>query len=249
MKKLLLLLILPFLLSATTITMKSTESIMQKMISVNPGDTLLLEPGEYNESIIVSNKVTLMGKSPYTTKLLGNGRGNVVELKTGSTIQGVTIAKGGIGIFSEGRNITVKECIITQNLRNGLMAVKSLPLIENSVLISNSGYGIHATGIALVPKETLLNITITKNGKGGIYFDGTVPFSLMESVISKNGIKEITFKNKKPLISQTIINPMSKDFEKDNLHIKPTFRALRGKKKDYRIVSTLGTKGVIFTTN
>lgn len=247
MKHLLLLLILPFILFSRTIEINSSKSIMKTMIGVQPGDTIKLQEGEYHETIVVSNSITILGSNPYKTKIIGDGRGNAVELKSGAIIKGITITKGGVGVFSEARDVKIVECIISGNLRNGIMAVKVLPHIENSIIMSNSGFGIHAIGIKMVPKETFLNLTIIKNSKGGIYYEGNTSFSIMESVISKNGVKEIVYKDKKPIISQSILSPMPKEFANDNVAVKPSYRALRGKNKDFRIESSLGEKGIIFS--
>lgn len=246
MKHLFLLLTLPLFLFAKQFEITSGTSIMKTMIKTQPGDTIKLAPGEYEETILVNSRVTILGDNPYTTKILGDGRRNAVELKSGASIKGVTITKGGVGIFSEGRDISISNCIIIGNQRNGIMAVKVLPHIENTAILSNSGFGIHAMGIKMVPKKTLLNLTLTKNVKGGIYYDGTVAFELMESVLYKNGYKELVTKATKPLISQSIIYPEAKEFTQDNLSIKVAFRALKGKKKDYRIDEKLGEKGIIF---
>lgn len=243
MKHMLILLITPLLLFAKTLEITPGKSIMKTMISAQPGDTIKLAPGKYHESVVVSSRVTILSDNPYNTSLVGDGRGNVVELKSGSSIVGVTVTSGGVGIYSDGRDVKISNCIVKSNLRNGIMSITSLPLIENTHIMSNSAYGIHATGIKMVPKETLLNITITKNSKGGIYYDGAIPFTLMESVLFKNGYKEVIFKVAQPEITQSIISPMTKGFEKDNLSVKVAFRALRGKNKDFRIVKSLGEKG------
>lgn len=219
---------------------------MKTMIKTQPGDTIKLAPGNYDETILVNSKVTILGENPYKTIVLGDGRRNAIELKTGATLKGVTVTKGGVGVFSEGKDVTIANCIIIGNQRNGIMAVKVLPHIENTVIMSNSGFGIHAMGIKMVPKKTLLNLTISKNVKGGIYYDGTIAFELMESVLFKNGYKNIVNKATAPVISESIIYPESKEFSANNQTAKVSFRALRGKKKDYRIVSKLGEKGIIF---
>lgn len=246
MKHLLLLIALPLILCAKVFTITPGTSIMKTMIKTHPGDTIKLAPGDYDETILVNSKVTVLGENPYSTRILGDGRRNAVELKSGASLKGVTVTKGGVGVFSEGRDISISNCIIIGNQRNGIMAVKVLPHIENTVIMSNSGFGIHAMGIKMVPKKTLLNLTISKNVKGGLYYDGTVAFELMESVFFKNGYKNIVNKATAPLISQSIIYPESKEFLKDNLSVKVSFRALKGKKRDYRIDSKLGEKGVIF---
>ena len=119
----------------STIDVPSDYPTIQEGINAaNPGDTVFVYPGTYNETIILKSGVKLQGSGTDFTTIDGGSNGSVVKMSGISdvTISGFTITNGlgdgqdyyyadnggGIAVY-ECANIMIRDNIITQNRAEG----------------------------------------------------------------------------------------------------------------------------------
>lgn len=138
------------------------------------GDTVLVAPGEYRESINFLGKNIIVGSRYMTTGdwqfvaetvIRPQARGRVVTFANGETeeaeIVGFTLTGGradtGGGIFCESANPCINACLITRNSGNGIRCSIAGPSISNCTISENNsagGAGIDIQGQAANPVIT-----------------------------------------------------------------------------------------------
>jgi|SRR5579872_508470 len=145
------------------------------------GDTVLVSPGTYNETIDFMGKAITVASSdgPKVTTILGKGPETVYVVNfsslegLSSVLTGFTIENGGLGINISFSSPTIRNNVI-QNNNEGISAYFSSPLITgNSVLNSTNFGGIVVDGMSNI--QVLYNNVgnnISDFG-GGLYLDGT----------------------------------------------------------------------------
>jgi parallel beta-helix repeat protein len=115
------------------------------------GDTVLVAPGEYVESIELKPGVTVQSSGgPEVTTIRGDGsliwgyHKYTVGGANDSTISGFTIIGGtvNVGILNDRANPTITDNIITGNTYSGIYNNNSAPLISNNTITGNGYYAI-----------------------------------------------------------------------------------------------------------
>ncbi len=217
------------LLISATITISPDQSIAQETIRARPGDTLLLGAGTFNGSFALENGITLIGESPMTTIIKGNGRENCVILGGSSSILNVTVTGGNCGIQTQSAQATITNVIITENRGSGIMVLNRMPKISNSVVSHNSGNGIYGTDIG--GGELILDsLTIVQNLQYGIKVTGTEPVLVTNSLLFRNGIRAFDDDDTLIVANNNAIYPTQDNYESNNIPHKPLFnrdRAVR----------------------
>ena len=150
-------------------------TIQEAINAAKPGDTILVAPGIYYESITIAKPISLIGENKENTMIRGLGTGDVVYISSdGVKISGFTIKGSGtryIGPFNEGdsgielnhvTNCTVSNLIVAGNtLGISLIFCKNI-VITNNLVISN-----RREGIFMVSSSNSLVINNTSNSNGG----------------------------------------------------------------------------------
>jgi len=198
------------------------ESIQMAIEAADHGDTVLIAPGEYTESIDFQAKsitvasmfiLTTMREYIDSTIIRGEEDASVISFANGedrlSRLCGVTVTGGvsgfGAGIYcGGGSSPTIDYCRITGNhaagLGGGIIAWEnSNPLLDHCEIFgnsSNSGAGIASRGGS---KPILINCVITDNqainDAGAIYcLSGGMPI-IINTIIWNNYPEEILFKD------------------------------------------------------
>jgi parallel beta-helix repeat protein len=124
------------------------ESIQVAVDEASPGDTILVKPGEYNESIQINqDNLTIIpdSKDPYGTVITGeNGEGNAFKVVASNvTISGFSITDSKCGIYLNGaQNCTINNNNISGN-NIGICLFKSdNNTLSNNLVYSNADCGI-----------------------------------------------------------------------------------------------------------
>jgi parallel beta-helix repeat protein len=160
------------------------------------GDSIYVAEGTYNEDIILTSNVKIIGSGAETTTIMGLGNNHVVEgiAIADVTISGFTITGSGdsaSGVYlEECLNVVLKNNIIRDNgtstTSNGiLLQGASEALIEKNIITGNahSGISISGQGAAIVR-----NNIIAGNGDSGIGRGGGSRVSyIINNVIDRNG--------------------------------------------------------------
>ncbi|MBC8249504.1 MAG: FG-GAP repeat protein [Anaerolineales bacterium] len=162
------------------------------------GDTIIVNPSTYNETINMKSGVKIYGAGAEVTVISGDGSGPVVtasgvEIMGNAVISGFTIMGGnadhGGGIYIHNASPTVENNIVISNsatfFGGGICVEGGLPTIRNNVIVSNSaavfGGGIYvANGSPAIINNTII-------GNSAAIFGGGI-FNLRGSPIIGNNI-------------------------------------------------------------
>ncbi len=166
--------------------------ITHAITAANPGDTIYVYGGTYNEDVSVYKPLTLIGENRNTTIIRGSGTADTVVVTADwVNITGFTAENGGQA-FDEAaiRLFFVQNCrVINNKVQNSEYGITLRQSSFNTVLnniVSNNDYGIYFWGSSS-SYNRILNNNISYN-TAGIYLDSTTNNNtITDNVISNNG--------------------------------------------------------------
>jgi len=109
------------------------------------GDTIIVLPGAYNETINMKDGVSIIGSGAESTQIIGKGERYIVKGANDATLKGFTILKSSSGqvdaIYCEETSPTITENVITNygevlNSGNAIFCYKASPTIINNYISS-----------------------------------------------------------------------------------------------------------------
>ncbi len=191
--------------SAATITVNDDPeanytSIQDAIDNSNSGDTILVNPGTYNENLNINKPLTIVSNSeiPDKTTVQASENDNVFYITSNNVIiRGFSItgthgpSKAGIYLDE------VEECIITNNIlsnnENGIELVSS----SNNILINNTIKSNTFDGIFLERSNNneLRNNSIYFNIWNGIVLEASNNNRFSNNTINSNRLDGISFIN------------------------------------------------------
>ncbi len=138
-------------------------SISAALTNAVAGDTIKVLPGNYTEQITVSKNVVVMG-SGYETTIINSNSDPTVNMSTGKLQWFMISSSGGSGVYLTGGLVTncviigcsgcgiyshtsassasAKDCIVMNNVYQGVCAVNGATLnVTNCISINNGSYG------------------------------------------------------------------------------------------------------------
>lgn len=176
------------LLSAKSVTVPSKEfkTISAALVRAKTGDTIWVKDGIYRESIAFSSGITLISRSIFKSVIDASGSENGVSIGNGCTISGFEIRNARIGVYSEGKNISILKCFIHRNQQSGIVSVGHLPAIEDNIIVNNGGSGVQGWDVRSTISSVNHN-TIAHNGNNGIAIGGNSEVTIENNIISFNG--------------------------------------------------------------
>ena len=140
--------------AAENIYVSPGGSIQAAVDKASPGDTILVKPGEYNESvqinqdnltIISDSKDPCDSKDPYNTVIIGeNGESNAFKIIASNvTISGFSIVNSKCGIYLNGaQNCTIRSNNISKNGIGICLSKSDNNTLSNNIVYSNIDCGI-----------------------------------------------------------------------------------------------------------
>ena len=150
---------------AATLSCPETFPTIQSAINASvPGDTILIEPGVYNEILTTQAKaITLIGRlGPSVTIVDGGQQGSVLRLDGGGLVRGLTLQNGhgddGGGLLISGPGAThIEQCTISGNVAGSF---------DHG---TGGGVCIFATGGIVELIDNLIVNNVAGDEGGGIY--------------------------------------------------------------------------------
>jgi len=133
-------------------TGKQYPSIKNAIWAAQPGEKIVLEPGIYQEDIILTKGITLQSVDPNNpfyvggTIIQGDPNLPVVSLPAGSDdcrINGLTLRSGSVGVWGIMTSATLYNCRIMDNLSHGVDLTAANPTLSHCLITANDGYGIN----------------------------------------------------------------------------------------------------------
>ncbi|MFO7614105.1 MAG: right-handed parallel beta-helix repeat-containing protein [Bacteroidales bacterium] len=180
----------------------------------NHGDTVIVEPGIYKQSINLMGKRVIVQSAGYgsrditsPTVLDGDGNGPVVTFNSGESngavLQGFTIingdagsASGGAILITNGSNPVVRDCVIRDNKAayGGAIAVskQSAPVIENNVFQGNIATSRRGAAIYIFDKSSAAitnNLFEDHEGGNGVIHVGSTATDESSASVTGNTIR------------------------------------------------------------
>lgn len=165
------------------------------------GDTILIAAGTYRESLTIAKSLTLQGQARGMVIIQGNRQEPTIII-TGAqnvNIMDLTVTDGSGGIGERGRGggfhienstVTIRNVVIQDNLRHGLLAInESNVTIRDSQIINNrpSPDGYIGRGITLVQSAAIIeNNMISGNALNAIGLFGSQA-RIRRNTVTDNG--------------------------------------------------------------
>jgi parallel beta-helix repeat protein len=218
-----------FSVEATSVTVpRQFPTISAAMGQVKKGDTIKVEDGIYKEQIFVNPGVALIANNLFKSVIDGSGKGTVVTMGNGATINGFKIRNGTFGVFSTSAGVAIIRCMVLNNQQTGVMCVGHLPRIEDNLIIYNKGSGIQGWDVQST-SATVNHNTISMNSNHGISIGGNSSIIVENNIISNNdqfGVKAGDDKVRITMISNNFFqNAKFTGFlPVDNYSIDPMFK-------------------------
>ncbi|NKQ36811.1 MAG: hypothetical protein HF973_14505 [Chloroflexi bacterium] len=186
---------------AMSITVNPGDSIQAAIDNAQPGDTILIQPGLYTESLTLSTAVSLTGSHSQTTIIQAEAGQRVLTV-TGTAvdhtviISGLTLANGastgnGGGILlANGAAPTLQHLIVQNNQAAGggglHVTADSALLLSHSTISGNNtggnGGGLWALGPATISQTQFINNNAQSYGGGA----ATKSTNLYDSLFANN---------------------------------------------------------------
>lgn len=226
--------IVPCALNAASLQVPSAgmKTISEAMLKTRVGDTILLDKGTYRERVLLAPGVTLMSRTPFAAVVDGTGKGVVITMGKNSTIEGLVVRNGTIGVFSNSPGNKIVSCRIIKNWQTGIIAVRHLPKIEDNVIAFNRGSGFQGWDVRST-SATINHNTISYNGNHGIAVGGSSEFIVENNVVAYNerfGMKILSEAEKVQVTNNNFyqnLNNMLKKLPSGNFSFDPAFVAPR----------------------
>jgi len=163
----------------------SGKTIGEAMIRAKEGDTLYLSNGTFRELVFLKSGVTLVAKHKHKAIIDGGGRGTVVTMGKNCHLAGLVIKNGTIGVFSNNKGNSIKDCHIIRHWQTGLMVVRHLPEVEDNLIAFNQASGIQGWDVHSTVSSINHN-TIAYNANHGIAIGGKSNIVIENNVIAYN---------------------------------------------------------------
>jgi len=141
--------------SSTIIKIPDDYGTIQEAIDASAlGDVIYVYNGTYHEHLEINKSVSLVGQSPDTTIIDGDGLGTIIHVSEENvSVSGFTIRNGQIGIHLQNcSDATVKENAITTNFFDGIRITSSGNIIikdnnieqisQNCIFLQNSDHSL-----------------------------------------------------------------------------------------------------------
>jgi parallel beta-helix repeat protein len=183
----LLIALCPLTTSARTIAVPSPEasSIPAALAKAQSGDTVLLENGIYHVNLMMSPGVTLKARSLFGAVIDGKGRRATVTMASNTTIAGLEIRNGTVGVECKSAGARIEMCRIVRNLQSGILSVGHLPDIHDNIIAFNKGSGMQGWDLRATT-SSLSHNTIAFNGNHGVSVGGNSDVILENCIVSNN---------------------------------------------------------------
>lgn len=189
----LLLMLIPIHTYADEFKVEDGQSIQRAVDNAKNGDTILISPGLYKESIVINKEVSIKGEEGAIID--GGGEGHVIMVTASNVVLGgLTIQNSGSGQEISGIYIKKADRNVIQNntLKNvqyGIYIANSHEnqLLENSITSNKAHFSKRGNGIHMFKGGGhLLKGNVIANVQDGVYFDFTEDIQVSENHVSES---------------------------------------------------------------
>ncbi len=149
-------------------------SIQNAIEFADPGDTILVHPGKYNEKLLINKSLTLQSTDGWQNTMIDPAMDSIVRIQgpVEVTVQGFDITGGswGIHVGSAEKKVNILDCFIQGNTADGIYVVGGGTLlnIERNIISANGNPG-GGCGIYIEQAWSTVNILYNEIG---VWWDG-----------------------------------------------------------------------------
>jgi parallel beta-helix repeat protein len=195
------------------------NTIMAAVTAANPGDTIYVYAGTYNEEVILSKTLSLIGNGSADTIIQRSNADVPIEITanwcnlTGFTLKGSGSGATDAGILINSNFNHIWDCNSSDNQGNGIRIESSGSnnTVENCIVSNNGRIGIR---IQASPYNSILGCTILQNQDNGIHIQNT-----NGNIIENNTILESLTSGKSSIsVSSVNDNKIKFNYLQDNDH-------------------------------
>ncbi|WP_226677903.1 nitrous oxide reductase family maturation protein NosD [Mesobacillus jeotgali] len=189
----LLLMLIPIHTDADEFKVEAGQSIQRAVDNARNGDTILISPGLYKESVVINKQVSIKGEEGAIID--GGGEGSVITVTASNVvIDGLTIQNSGSGQDDSGIYIKKSDKNVIQNntmknVQYGIYIANSFEnqLLENSITSNKAHFSKRGNGIHMFKGGGhYLKGNEIANVQDGIYFDFTKDIQVAENHVSES---------------------------------------------------------------
>ena len=203
------------------------RTISQAIVRARSGDTILVSDGVYKEDVFLKAGVYLKASNLHGAIIDGDGRGTVVTMGAGSTIDGFEIRNGTIGIFTNATDVVIRRNRVVRNWMTGIMAVRHLPMIEDNIIAFNRASGIVGWNLR-ASKGAIEHNTIAYNVGFGFFLGGVSNVQFQYNTVAFNqkfGIRILSDVSESTIKFNNIWENLRQFYENpaDNYSFDPAF--------------------------
>lgn len=186
----------------------SFRSLQDAIHAVETGSRIIIEPGVYEETVVVDKNVEIIGNgSPEQVIIKGDGFICVTLTSDKIRIANLTVMGIGpnnqYGLYTDKGSSTIENCMISSAVSAiGVMNEGTSPTIENC-FFHNSQFGIITYFGATF---TVIRCTIQDNSMYGIKICETSNPSISETIITSNGTGALVSDNGQGLFEGCLFN-------------------------------------------
>jgi nitrous oxidase accessory protein len=189
----LLLMLIPIHTDADEFKVEVGQSIQRAVDNARNGDTILISPGLYKESVVINKEIFIKGEEGAIID--GGGEGSVITVTASNVvIDGLTIQNSGSGQEDSGiyikkahRNVIEKNEL--KNVQYGIYIANSqeTQLLENSITSNKAHFSKRGNGIHMFKGGGhFLKGNEIAYVQDGIYFDFTKDIQVSENHVSES---------------------------------------------------------------
>ncbi len=179
------------------------SSISAALDKARPGDTVVLGPGVFRETVHLKSDVDLVARQAHDTTLEGGIAANGI---TRSRVEGLRIRADDIGISMNDSNVTISRCEISGARSAGVQFTgSSQGSLSASSIHDNAGPGVLVTGTAAPEIENNLiigNGTQPGNPHPGLALESALTTRVTGNVFLSNGAEAVWVKSADPAIEE-----------------------------------------------
>lgn len=161
-------------------------TIAKALSKAQKGDTVWVDDGVYREQVLLNPGVVLKSRKLFGAVIDGKGRGVVVTLANGCSVEGFEICNGTVGVVSKSADCRIRMCRIISNNESGVMCVGHLPDISDNVIAFNKGSGIQGWDVRTT-SSTISHNTVAHNENHGLSFGGNSDVMIENCIVAFNG--------------------------------------------------------------
>ena len=165
-------------------------TIQDAIDAAKSGDTIIVGPGVYYETLYIDKPLSLMGENRENTIIIGSGHGSVIYISSDNVLlKGFTVKGSGnnyIGPFDGGDAGIIlnscKRCILSDLVATGncigiFLNTSDGNIIKDNIVYSNSRDGIR---LRMSNRNVIIRNNATLNGgHGGIYLNPYSSYNLI----------------------------------------------------------------------